>query len=101
MRELVNLGADMCISGKQSCPMIAELAYAQLRRYTEYNFYNNPASVKTAPFRVGDIYIDPARQTAEVCGRSVNLRRREFSLLLYFMRNPNIVLTAGQICEHA
>lgn len=36
-----------------------------------------------------------------VCGRSVNLRPREFSLLLYFMRNPNIVLTADQICEHA
>lgn len=101
VRELVRLGADMCISGKQSCPMIAELAYAQLRRYTEYNFYNDPASVETAPFRIGDICIDPARQEATVCGRPVNLRHREFSLLLYFMRNPNIVLTAGQICEHA
>ena len=101
VRELVCLGADMCISGKQSYPMIAELAYAQLRRYTEYNHYNDPASAETAPFRVGDIYIDPARQTVEVCGRPVNLRHREFSLLLYFMRNPNIVLTAGQICEHA
>ena len=101
VRELVNLGADMCISGKQSYPMIAELTYAQLRRYTEYNHYNDPASAETAPFEVGDIYIDPARQTAEVCGRPVNLRHREFSLLLYFMRNPDIVLTAGQICEHA
>ena len=101
IRGLVRLGADMCISGKQSYPMIAELAYAQLRRYTEYNHYNDPASAQTAPFQVGDIYIDPARQTVEVCGRPINLRHREFSLLLYFMRNPNIVLTAGQICEHA
>ena len=100
-RGLVRLGADMCISGKRSYPMIAELAYAQLRRYTEYNFYNDPASVETAPFQIGDIYIDPARQTAEVCGRPVNLRHREFSLLLYFMRNPKIVLTPEQICEHA
>lgn len=101
VQGLVRLGADMCISGKQSYPMIAELAYAQLRRYTEYNHYNDPASAETAPFQVGDIYIDPVRQTTEVCGRPVNLRHREFSLLLYFMRNPNIVLTAGQICEHA
>ena len=101
VRGLVRLGADMCISGKQSYPMIAELAYAQLRRYTEYNYYDNPASIETAPFRRGDIYIDPACQTVEVCGQPVSLRHREFSLLLYFMRNPGIVLSAGQICENA
>ena len=37
----------------------------------------------------------------KVRGQPVNLRPREFSLLLYFMRNINIVLTAEQICEHA
>lgn len=98
---MVQLGADMCISGKQSYPMIAELAYAQLRRYTQYNHYNSPVNGETAPFREGDIYIDPARQTVEVCGQPVSLRHREFSLLLYFMRNPGIVLTAQQICENA
>lgn len=49
----------------------------------------------------GDFFIDPARRIVEVCGRLVNLRPREFSLLLYFMRNPHIVLTSEQICEHA
>ena len=33
---MIQLGADMCISGKWPCSMIADLAYAQLRRYTEY-----------------------------------------------------------------
>lgn len=99
--NMVQLGADMCISGKQSYSMIAELAYAQLRRYTQYNHYNNPVNAEIAPFRVGDIYIDPARQETRVCGQSVSLRHREFSLLLYFMRNPGIVLSAGQICENA
>lgn len=98
---IVRLGADMCISRKHSYSMIAELSYAQLRRYTEYNHYNDPAHAETAPFCMGDISIDPARQKVEVCGRPVNLRHREFSLLLYFMRNPNIVLTAKQICENA
>lgn len=101
VRGLVRLGADMCISGKQSYLMIAELAYAQLRRYTEYNHFNDPANAETAPFRVGDIYIDPARRIVEVCSCLVSLRPREFSLLLYFMRNPQIVLTSEQICEHA
>lgn len=48
-----------------------------------------------------DIYIDPARRKVEVRGQPVSLRPREFSLLLYFMRNPKIVLTSEQICEHA
>lgn len=98
---MVQIGADMCISGNPPHTAIANHAYAQLRRYTEYNHYNDPAGAETAPFRVGDIYIDPARQEAKVCGQPVSLRHREFSLLLYFMRNPGIVLTAGQICENA
>lgn len=101
VNSMVQFGADMCISGKHPYSMIVNLAYAQLRRYTEYNHYNDPASAETAPFRVGDIYIDPARQEATVCGQPVSLRHREFSLLLYFMRNPGIVLSAGQICENA
>ena len=81
---MVQFGADMCISGKRPYSMIVNPAYAQLRRYTEYNHY-----------------IDPARQEAKVCGQPVCLRHREFSLLLYFMRNPGIALSAGQICENA
>lgn len=97
----VRFGADICVSGKWPCSMIADLVYAQLRRYIEYSHYRDPGGAEISPFQVGDIFIDPARQEAAVCGRPVNLRHREFSLLLYFMRNPNIVLTAGQICEHA
>lgn len=98
---MVELGADICVYGKGSCPMIADLAFAQLRRSTEYNQKNTKGDTKNAAFRVGDIFIDPARRMVEVCGRPVSLRPREFSLLLYFMQNPNIVLTAEQICEHA
>ena len=101
VRELVHFGADMCISGKWPCSLIADLAYAQLRRYTEYNHYSDPGGVEVSAFQIGDIFIDPARRTVEVCGQPVSLRPREFSLLLYFMRNPKIVLTSEQICEHA
>ena len=101
INSVVQLGADMCISGKWPCSMIADLAYAQLRRYTEYNHYSDPNGAEVSAFQIGDIFIDPARRTVEVCGQPVSLRPREFSLLLYFMRNPKIVLTSEQICEHA
>lgn len=101
MQEVIHLGADLCISEKYPCSIISEFAFAQLRRYTEYNYYHTPVYAETASFQVGNIFIDPARRVVEIHGKSVTLRPREFSLLLYFMRNPNIVLTSEQICEHA
>lgn len=99
--SMVQIGADMCVSDKDSPSVIADLALAQLRRYTEYNHYRTPGAAVSSTFQVGDILIVPARHTVEVRGRPVNLRPREFSLLLLFMQNPNIVLTPEQICEHA
>lgn len=101
VNNMVHLGADMCISVGPPLSTIADHTYAQLRRYTEYNYYDNPASAETAPFRRGDIYIDPAQQKVKVCGRPISLRHREFSLLLYFMRNPDMVLSAERICQNA
>ena len=100
-RPMVQLGADICVSVKDSYPMIADLVYAQLRRYTQYNNNYTPGDTGNAAFQVGDIFLDPASRVVEVCGHPVNLRPREFSLLLYFMKHPNIVLTADQICKYA
>lgn len=101
MSSMIDLGMDICVSGKQSHSMIADMIHAQLRRYTEYNHYQDPRGVETAPFCLGDISIDPLRHTVEVRGQPVNLSPREFSLLLYFMQNPDIVLSSEQICEQA
>lgn len=98
---MVEIGADICISANYNHSVIADLAHAQLRRYTEYNHYDSPESLEVAPFQVGDIFIDPLRRIVKVRKQPINLRPREFSLLLYFMRNPNIVLSSEQICEHA
>lgn len=99
--SMVELGADICISGRKAISVLGDIVFAQFRRYTEYNHRNDPRSVETSSFQSGDFFIDPARRIVEVCGQPVNLRPREFSLLLYFMRNPNIVLTTEQICEQA
>lgn len=101
LTSAVDLGADICISRKWPHSDIAELAHAQLRRYTEYNHYDDPDHSEVAAFQKGDIFIDPARHMVEVRGRPVALRPREFLLLLYFMRNPDIVLSSEQICEKA
>lgn len=100
-RPMVQLGADICVSGKGSYPMIADLVFAQLRRFIEYNQQCTPGDTRNAAFRVGDIFIDPARRVVEVCGQPVRLRPREFALLLYFTKHPDTVLTADQICKHA
>lgn len=52
--SVVQLGADICVSGKGSCPMIADLAFAQLRRFTKYNQYQPFDNGKNAPFHRGD-----------------------------------------------
>ncbi len=101
LHPMIQLGADICISNEQAPPLIADLVFSQLRRYTEYNHYDDPENAETASFKAGDIFIDPPRHMVQVRGQPVNLRPREFSLLLYFMRNINIVLTAEQICENA
>lgn len=99
--RVLDYGVDVCQPRDLSPGLLAKQAKAVLRRYTAYNHYDQPEALEIAPFQCGDIYIDPLRRTVQVLERAVELRPREFSLLLYFMRNPGIVLNAEQICEHA
>lgn len=101
LHSMVQLGADLCVSGCQPHSVVADLSFAQVRRYTGYNHYHTPLGIAPAPFKVGDISIDPAHHTVEVRGKPVSLRPREFALLQFFMENPKMVLTSAQICEHA
>lgn len=99
--QMIDLGVDFCLPDAVPPPRIAKYVFSLVRRYTTYNRYDAPEKLDAAPFSVGDIFIDPLRRTVRVRSRPVDLRPREFSMLLYFMRNPGIVLTAEQICEHA
>lgn len=99
--NIVRLGADICIPNQLPHTTIEEIAMSQIRRYVAYNRYCESCHAETTPFQVGDIAVDPARRQVWVRGQLVTLLPREFSLLLYFMRNPDIVLTQEQICEHA
>ncbi len=99
LHSLIHHGVDICISSKQAPFLIADIILSQLRRYTEYNHFNNPENAEAASFQAGDIFIDPPRRMVKVRGQSVNLRPREFSLLLYFMRNGECLSLRGR--DHA
>ena len=50
--------------------------------------------------KVADILLDPARKEVTRSGHYIPLTAREYSLLEYFLRNPNRVLTKSQLLEH-
>lgn len=101
IRLLLNAGADLCLVESWPPELLFAYMLALMRRYTDYNHSDRPTGKETAPFYSGDIFIDPLRRTVQVLGRDINLRPREFSLLLFLMHNPGIILSAAQICEHA
>lgn len=94
-------GADLCLPINSPTDFLSGHIMTQFRRYTAYNKFESPQEREDVPFTSGDISIDPARRIVKVRGKETSLRPREFSLLLYFMRNPDVVLTSEQICEHA
>lgn len=98
--SLLAYGVDMCLPAALSPCVLVGHCLAQFRRYTAYNHFDEPEGAEVAPFQCGDIYIDPLRRIVRVLDRPVELWPREFSLLLYFLRNPQIVLTADQIGAH-
>jgi DNA-binding response OmpR family regulator len=49
---------------------------------------------------VGSLQLDCINRSLHCQGQSVELTRREFSLLEDLMRSPNQVLTRGQLLEH-
>lgn len=57
-------------------------------------------ATEAATLRVGDLELDLAKRRAKRGEQSISLTSKEFSLLEYFMRNPDRVLTRTQIGEH-
>lgn len=51
------------------------------------------------PLVIGDLVVDPSRHGVEICGRAVDLTRREFSLLVTLTRHADVVLSRTQLLE--
>ena len=98
--KLLEAGADICVPDHIAPNTVVAHALALIRRYSLYDLYDKIQTDRRSLQR-GDIFIDPRRYIVSICDRPVKLRLREFLLLHYFMRNPQFVLTPGQICAGA
>jgi DNA-binding response OmpR family regulator len=60
------------------------------------------ASAKDLPLRLeaGDLVVDVGARRATRAGQALQLKRREFDLLAYFLRYPGQVLTRDRLLRH-
>jgi len=57
-------------------------------------------SERPAILEVGDLKMDPVGRRVKRCGQTLDLTAKEFSLLEFFMRHPQEVLSRTLILEH-
>jgi two-component system copper resistance phosphate regulon response regulator CusR len=58
------------------------------------------SDTKSTVIRFGEIELDLVKRKVQRSGRELDLTAKEFSLLEYFMRNPNKPLSRTSIAEH-
>lgn len=91
--ELLNIGADDYLMKPFSLLELRARIFAQLRR-TSNNGTNG--TLLTA----GDLTLDLASRHVQRAGKEINLRRKEFDILAYLLRNQGQVVTRSMIFDH-
>jgi DNA-binding response OmpR family regulator len=89
------LGLDSGADDYLPKPFAFQELVARIRALLRRRPDTEPALVKIA-----DLTLDPARRVVLRGDKRIDLSPREFSLLDYFMRNPERVLTRTMITEH-
>ena len=90
----LELGADDYISKPFSARELAARIRALLRRSAPAE-----AQDRAPQLAYGPITVDLDMHTARVDGQAIELTRREFELLAYFLKNPKRVLTREKILQ--
>ncbi len=90
---LLNAGADDYLTKPFSVAELKARLAALLRR--------PPATFSPEVFRVSDLVVDPHRRRVERAGTQIALRRKEFDILEYLMRNRGRPVTRAMILDHA
>ncbi|HEY1074479.1 MAG TPA: response regulator transcription factor [Patescibacteria group bacterium] len=88
----LDAGADDYITK----PFHSQELFARIRALLR----RNPDTALSNHLRVKDLELDPATRIATRQGKTIPLRRKEFDILEYLMRNPNRVLTRDMILEY-
>jgi DNA-binding response OmpR family regulator len=89
--EFLNSGADDYVVKPFSLTELSARIKALLRR---------PKNIEHNIFQVNDLMLDTDSHTVMLGKKEVRLTMKEFSLLEYFMKNKNRVLSRGEILEH-
>lgn len=90
---LLNAGADDYLTKPFSIAELRARLGALLRRV--------PATYSTGTLTVCDLTIDPNRRRVERGGIPITLRRKEFDILEYLIRNRGRAVTRAMILDHA
>ncbi len=89
--EALNIGADDYVSKPFAFDELLARIRALLRREKQ---------LVGTTLKVADIEMDTLAHTVNRAGKPIQLNKKEFALLEYFMRNPGITLTRNMILEH-
>lgn len=90
--EALNLGSDDYLTK----PFVFEELLARIRALLR----RAPAITTTNVLQVGELFLDVSNKVVTRQEQMIPLRRKEFNLLEYLMRNPSRVISRDMILEH-
>ena len=95
----LDVGADDYMTKPFAVPELLARIRVALRKHTEHNETDNSAEVGGPRYVAKDLVLFPERFEVQVKGESVELTKKEYSLLEYLVRNKRNVLSRDQILQ--